>query len=389
MTTATAFGDVTLFHRLPKRHPAPGFEAEGVEAFFYDGPCCGGRATRIFAWYGRPENASPEHPVPGVVLIHGGGATALPDWVRLWNSHGFAAISMDTCGGVPAWNENPYCRPQWPRHAHSGPAGWGNLADSEQPPAEQWMFHAVASALLARTLLASFPEVDAENIGLTGISWGAVIGCNAAGLEERFRFAIPVYGCGFFNLPESRLVGTGESDRQRDRWFQLWDPGRHLSAAAMPFLWLTGAEDSAFPLPAWQRSSAAPQGTVCRSLRIDYPHDHTRCWSSKTIFDFARSTVEGKRLPSFGPVSRDGENLHVRFDRAGRGIRSVELCFTRAAGAWQDRRWHTLPAKADGDEISAELPQLTTAAFFQCRDANGALWSSELLEIHHRNPMQT
>ena len=84
MTTATAFGDVTLFHRLPKRHPAPGFEAEGVEAFFYDGPCCGGRATRIFAWYGRPENASPEHPVPGVVLIHGGGFNwAQPDHFRI------------------------------------------------------------------------------------------------------------------------------------------------------------------------------------------------------------------------------------------------------------------------------------------------------------------
>ena len=382
ITKLSPFGDPAQFHRTPQCYPAPGFEAEGVEALFYDGPEYQGHPTRAFAWYGRPAAASAEHPVPGVVLIHGGGGTALPDWVRLWNAHGFAAISMDNCGGVPAWHENPYYRQRWPRHAHSGPEGWGKMADASLPPSEQWMFHAVASALHARSLLASFPEIDAENIGLTGISWGAVIGCITAGLEKQFRFAIPVYGCGFFNVPESSLTEKDENKEQRDEWFRLWDPGRYLPAAAMPFLWLTDAEDMAFPLPGWQRSSAATAGDVRRSLRIDYPHDHTRCWSSKTIFDFARSVVGKKPLPSLEPVRISGRELQTRFHDAGRGIDSASLCFTRAAGTWQDRRWHSLPVQIRNDgTLFAELPPLSTAAFLQCRDGNGSLWSTELLEF--------
>ena len=66
-----------------------------------------GRTTRFFACYGLPEGATPERPAPGVVLVHGGGATAVADWVALWNRRGYAAISMDTCGAAPCWAENP------------------------------------------------------------------------------------------------------------------------------------------------------------------------------------------------------------------------------------------------------------------------------------------
>ena len=70
------------------------FSDDGVKAIFYRGAPWQGKETRVFAWYGAPENASPENPVPAVVLIHGGGGTALADWVRLWNKKGYAAIAM-------------------------------------------------------------------------------------------------------------------------------------------------------------------------------------------------------------------------------------------------------------------------------------------------------
>lgn len=112
-------------------YPAPGFQQPNVNALFFDGLDYQGHPTRVFAWHGLPAGADAAHPVPGIILIHGGGATALANWVRLWNARGFAALAMDNCGGVPAWSESPYSQPIWPRHAHSGPAGWGRLADSE------------------------------------------------------------------------------------------------------------------------------------------------------------------------------------------------------------------------------------------------------------------
>lgn len=365
----------------PCRYAALGFEQPGVEALFFDGPEYQGHTTRVFAYIGFPEGACAEHPVPGVVLIHGGGATALADWVRLWNARGFAAIAMDNCGGVPSWSENPYCRKEgWPRHAYSGPSGWGGLASSGLPYHEQWMFHAVSSALNARHLLAAFPEVDEEQIGWTGISWGAVIGCIASGVEKRFRFAIPVYGCGFFNTAESAVFETGESELQRDAWFQIWDPAHYLAEAAMPFLWVTGTEDPAFPLSCWLKSSKLPIGTNCCSLRTDYIHDHTQSWSSKTIFDFARSIVTGRWLPRFSSPEISAGRFCISL-LPGREICSATLCFTCASGAWRDRRWHTLSAEVNAREISAELPILTQAAFLQCFDNNRCLWSSAVLTL--------
>lgn len=100
-----------------------------------------GKTTRFFACYGLPEGATPERPAPGVVLVHGGGATAVADWVALWNRRGYAAISMDTCGAAPCWAENPQYA-KWPRQPHGGPAGWGRMEEAGLPPQEQWPFHA-------------------------------------------------------------------------------------------------------------------------------------------------------------------------------------------------------------------------------------------------------
>ncbi len=367
------------FSCSPRRYSGGDFHQEGVEAFFYDGPSWRGRPTRVFAWYGRPAEASPAHPVPGVVLIHGGGATALADWVKLWNARGFAALAMDTCGGVPGWSPNPYFQQEWPRHPHSGPAGWGRFEESGLPVQEQWMYHAVAAVGNARTLLASFPEVDGTKIGWTGISWGAVIGCLAAGLVPEFRFAIPVYGCGLWNMPESSLLGEKETREQRDAWFRLWDPAHYLPAATTPFLWLTDAEDAPFPLSAWSRSSSLPAGPRFRSLRIDYPHDHTRCWSARTIFDFAESVLAETPLPRWEAPQRTGRTISARLSLAGRKITTAELCFTRGGGCWQDRRWHPVPAKAGSDLVEAEVPPLTQAAFLRIQDDHGSLWTSDVL----------
>ena len=42
-------------------------------------------------------------------------------------------------------------------------------------------------------LLRAQPDVDAARIGLTGISWGGYLTCITAGVDDRFRFAVPVY----------------------------------------------------------------------------------------------------------------------------------------------------------------------------------------------------
>ena len=94
---------------VPRSYPVEGeyLCQPGVRGLFYESLPWHGHATRVFGWLGLPEGASASSPAPGVVLVHGGGATALADWVRLWVSRGYAALEMDTCGGFPAWSATP------------------------------------------------------------------------------------------------------------------------------------------------------------------------------------------------------------------------------------------------------------------------------------------
>ena len=131
-----------------------------------------------------------------MVLVHGGGGTAYREWVRKWNERGFAAISIAVEGQTdePAAGGAPGST--WKRHEWAGPARDAIYGDTAQPIADQWMYHAVADTVLANSLIRSFPEIDAAKVGLMGISWGGVIASTAIGIDNRFAFAIPTYGCG-------------------------------------------------------------------------------------------------------------------------------------------------------------------------------------------------
>lgn len=198
----------------PNHYYAQGFETDGLQAVYYEAMPYQGKATRVFAYYGFPKEAVGER-VPAVVLVHGGGGTAFAEWVRIWNERGYAAIAMDLEGHTPADKGEDGTRPQ---HAWSGPSRQGEFSDYQLPLIDQWMYHAVADVLLAHSLILSFPQVDPNRIGVTGISWGGILTSLVAGLDDRFKFAIPVYGCGYLfeagNQYERAFASMGEEEQR-------------------------------------------------------------------------------------------------------------------------------------------------------------------------------
>ena len=239
----------------PKTYPADAPLAKGVTGLFYEGLPWHKQPTRVFAYYGLPELA-PGMKAPGMVLVHGGGGTAFDAWVRLWTSRGYAAIAMDTCGCVPIGSYG-----NWRRQKAGGPPGWGGFDQLDEPPEDQWAYHAVADVVLAHSLLRSLPGVDPQRIGLTGISWGGYLTCIVAGVDARFRFAVPVYGCGFLGdnsvwLPEFQKMGPARSAR----WLGRWDPSVWLVRSKMPMLWVTGTNDFAYPMDSLQKSYRLRRG---------------------------------------------------------------------------------------------------------------------------------
>eukprot|EP01052_Picozoa_sp_SAG31_P012819 SAG31_NODE_758_length_12292_cov_14.175511_5_plen_279_part_00 len=232
------------------RTPAEG----GHEAIFFQGLPYHGKPTKVFGYIGLPRGIKSGGTCPAMVLLHGGGGTAFDVWVKLWNACGYAAITFDQCGDVPTVPNHGDGAPH-ARHEGGGPPGWAasfQQVAAGEPVEDTWGYHAVGAALAAHTLLASHPAVDADHIGLTGISWGGYLTCVVAGVDPRYRFAAPIYGCGYLgdNSIWSDPGGPGltpELDMRTEganRWVELWDPKNYLPSANMPMLWVNGKQAS-------------------------------------------------------------------------------------------------------------------------------------------------
>ncbi len=358
----------------PTVHAAGGFAATGsIEPLYFDGLPYQGKPTRVFAWLGFPSARIGK--VPGVVLVHGGGGTAFKEWVQKWNVEGFAAISIavegQTDNRVPPGTRTESNPQGWQRHDAAGPARKGIYGDSAEPLADQWMYHAVADVVLANSLLRSLPEVDASRVGVCGISWGGIITSTVVGIDPRFAFGIPIYGCGALDRVPNQY-GRALSDLALYR--EVWEPLLRLPRAIMPLLWLTGPRDAHFPLDVQQASYRAAPGPRMVSIPYDMKHGHPAGWNPPDSYAFAKAVVATGR-PWAREVSqeiRDG-TARVEFD-VTRAVVGATLVFQRNAD------WEKSPAQLEtspGRAIAtAAVPAGTTAFYFNL-DAAGLTLSSE------------
>jgi len=291
--------------KAPKAYPAPELNSNGVTAVFLDSVPWYGKPTRFFAFYSLPKGASKEKPVPGVVIVHGGGGTAFWNYVKYWNDKGYAAIAMDNCGSIP---HNEPGKPGssehstfWLGHAWSGPRGWENFREAYEKPEDQWPFHAVATVILSHSFLRSLPEVDASRIGITGVSWGGYLTCIAGSVDHRYRWANPVYGCGFLgdnSYWKDKLDRLGDKGRH---WLALWDPSEYLPEATCPFLWVSGQHDAFYPVDSLLKSAALVKRSYY-DVPENFNHGHNPGFLRPSIVDFAAAMNAGKDFPENYPA---------------------------------------------------------------------------------------
>ena len=356
----------------------------GVQGLFFNNIPWKGQPTWVFAWMGMPYLSSGST-CPGMILLHGGGGTAFAEWVRLWNQRGYAAIAIDQCGCVP---ETPLIQNgALPiRHAHSGPPGWDASFDAAgEEISDQWVYHVVAAVSRARAILASQPGVDAERIGVTGISWGGYMTSLVAGVVPGLKCAIPVYGCGFLgeNSFWNDEVFPSKPKQLIDQWLELWDPSNYLGAANMPMCWVSGTNDFAYPLDSLQKSYRLPSGDRTLCIRVEMPHNHIDGWLPAEIGIFADSLLRGGApLPRLKRHGVDGQLLWAEFESV-RPILAAEINYTRANGQWQDRKFNRLSALLDSasGRVEAVIPNNTSVCYLNVFDDRGCVSSSPHLEI--------
>ncbi len=374
--------DLKQLSQIPEVFPADDLQVEGVKAFYYAGLPYHGKPTRVFAYYGVPkvEPGDEGKKFPAMVLIHGGGGTAFDRWVKVWNDRGYAAIAMDLCGCIPVGTYG-----NWKRHEQGGPPGWdASFGQLDDRIADQWTYQAVSAATLAHSLIRSYPEVDSERIGVTGISWGGYLTCIVSGVDSRFKLASPVYGCGYLGENSAWLSSFEKLGPEKAGvWLKQWDPSVYLPHAKMPMLWVNGTNDFAYPMDSWQKSYRLPKSEQTLCLRVRMPHGHGPAGENpEEIRVFADSILkQQKPLPRIIEQGVAGDDAWAKFESSV-PIASAELAWTKDIGRWQDRKWEQSPATVDvaTGRVSAKIPVEAKVFYLNLFDDRKSAVSSSHVE---------
>jgi dienelactone hydrolase/membrane-bound inhibitor of C-type lysozyme len=354
-----------------------------IQGLFFDGLPYDGRKTKVFCWLGIPETAGKTNKVPAVVLVHGGGGTIFPEWIKKWTDRGYAAISVGLEGQLPGEKVSD-TEPFWPRNENSGPWRKGFFQDADEEINNQWFYHAVADVILANSLLRSLPEIDPGKIGITGISWGGIITNVVAGIDHRFAFAIPVYGCGFLQETPTYVKQIRTlSGKKTAFYLDNWEPSLYVPLHSMPVLFVNGTNDCHFTMNSftktWETSSAEKHLLVLHQMA----HGHAPGWNPLEIYEFA-DYVTGSRdqYPEIQITVSENSKIHGKV----KGSLTEAFCYyTTDTADWQCKNYQWMVNQVEVNRekgtIKTTVPDNALYFFVNVVSADGLTVSSPMQRI--------
>ncbi|MEC5128178.1 acetylxylan esterase [Verrucomicrobiales bacterium BCK34] len=366
-----------------------------VHSIIYRGEPVNGEDTEVFAFYASPKTlgvAKEGEEFPAVVLIHGGGGTAFSDWVMLWAERGYAAISMDLSGHRPPAPTFDADGKKTTDHNHKKelriPLEKGGLNQGHGEKfssiggtiSDDWPYHTVCSVMKAHTLIRSFPEVDAERTAVTGISWGGYSTCLVASLDDRFKAAVPVYGCGFLHQGESvQKPSIDALKERRDAWVAAYDPSSHLGKCTVPTFWVNGTNDIHYVLDSYAKSYSLVQGPKTFRIEPMMGHSHPAGWNPKEIGAYIDSKLKGGTpLAGLSPLTTKDGTVSLTFESES-PLTGAKLFYTADEGLRSKRKWQSLPATIEGKTITAGgLPKEANTWLMTVTDERGLMVTSEV-----------
>ena len=367
-------------------------ESSPIRSLTYRNETFNQRPTDVFAFYATPGtiagDSSLDRNLPAVVLIHGGGGTAFAEWVWLWAKRGYAAIAMDLSGRrpeAPRFDETtgeliPNHRAKRTRLEFGGPEAdhVSKFENAGNDRSDDWQPHAVAAVMRAHSLVRSFPEVDADRTAVTGISWGGYMTCLVASLDDRFKAAVPVYGCGF--LYEGESVQKPQIDRldesKKSFWITHYDPSAVLPMCKVPILFVNGTNDIHYPLNSYQRSFDLVPGPKQIRIEAGMRHSHIHGWAPKEIGLFIdQHLTDGKTLPKLTDLQVTGQMASAKVN-SETPITQAEIVFTSERGLLKDRTWQHKMATLEDGVVKASIPEDATVWILTVTDDRGAMISS-------------
>jgi hypothetical protein len=200
-------------------------EAAFLEFMDLDGRTCEVYAERCLI---DRENA------PAIVHCPGGGQTVNRADLIDWAKQGFSCVSFDwQIGNFPG--HDPERKSRWPEGVVSQNHYIRSRTEAVLPLAIQ-----AAGACI--DWLVESNRINADSIGVAGISWGGYLAWLIAAYEPRIKAAVPVYGCG--GHFDERHPGSIRLDpHMRSVWQSNWDPFTIPARQSKPICYLSCTND--------------------------------------------------------------------------------------------------------------------------------------------------
>ena len=294
--------------------------------------------AEYFAYIGFPEGPVPEGGFPGIVLIHGGGGTAYPEFTQLWVKNGYAVIALDW------YNQRPSTKLY-----EINPTPLSNKVPLEGGKRQDHVAN-VANMILAHSLLLSFKNVNPDKTAFVGLSWGSWYGVMVAALDARFKGGVEIY-CGDIK-PHSAFTN-----------------GRFHHAAKIPLYWVVGTNDQNVTLESLKRAFDECPTLENKSLVIRLPHSHVGFRFPSVFRMAAHFTQGGPGLPKLTDITQDGKIVSAKILEQGKGIKRAILCYTDSTEkVYHKQEWKSIPAKIENGVISAEVPEGAHKYFLSAYD---------------------
>ena len=365
---------------------------DNIKGLFFNGLPYKGKSTQVFCWYGVPKTLSQGQKAPAVVLVHGGGGTAFPQWVKKWNDKGYIAISIALEGQIPGEKiDNGKGSKEYQTLPTSGPARFGFFNDvTNDNLQDQWFYHAVSDVILAHSLLRSFPEVDTSKIGITGISWGGILTNVVTGIDDRFAFSIPVYGCGFLHdTPLYKKLLSHLNTNGQEFYLNTWEPSLYVPLQNLPTLFVNGTNDKHFTMNSFTKTYEASKNEKYLYVEHEMKHGHGPGWTPKEIYHFADYIIKDASSPikiSLENKTDDRNNLTYSYNG---NVKEAELYYTTDAKDWdhESYKWLKIPAVVIQSDniIKIELPKKADYFFINVTTPDGLVYSSSMEKVKCSN----
>lgn len=324
--------------------PEPDCAYKDLRPLYLMGRGPGGKAREFFAYYGVPKGERPAAGWPGVVLVHGGGGTAFPQFADLWREAGFAVVALDwynqrAAPGATSGDLDKVPVKRVPL------VGGVTVGDHES---------VVANCILSHSWLLAQEEVDRGRTAMVGLSWGSWYGAAVAAVDSRLKGVVEIY-CGDAKPGWSALVN-----------------GRFLHAAKTPMWWFVSTNDQNVT-----PESSAAGWRECANLAgvtivNDLPHSHVG-FRFEGVKRMARAFCGLEPpLPRLGEVSmrrvmRDGVQkleLKAKLLSRGKGVKTFKVGYTESLDpvGWK-RPWKYAPAWLAGGDVVGEAPAGTVSCY--------------------------